>query len=238
MDCSQTKPLLDAYADGELDSANALSVQQHLRECKECAGALEAVWGAKRAVKSTAYYRTPEALRARVSRRCGSRRTGRPLVWAAAWCLTALLAAWLGFSLRRTAPHPDILATQLLESHLRSLQPGHLTDVLSSDKHTVKPWFDGRLDYSPPVQDLAQNGFSLVGGRLDYLNGRTVAVLVYRRAKHVINLYVLPEAGEPVAAPGPQRGYNFLHWGKGGFEFWAVSDLNAEELRQFAALLR
>ena len=128
---------------------------------------------------------------------------------------------------------------ELVADHIRALQPGHLTDVLSSDQHTVKPWFDGRIDYSPPVKDFAGEGFPLIGGRLDYVHDRPVAVLVYRRDKHLIDLYVWPEQG-PASAPvtDAHNGYNIVSWTEGGMAFHAVSDVEATQLRDFVELWR
>jgi anti-sigma factor RsiW len=134
----------------------------------------------------------------------------------------------------------NLLAEQIVASHIRSLQPGHLFDVQSTDQHTVKPWFDGKLDFAPPVTDLASQGFPLIGGRLDYLDHRDVAALVYQRQKHFINVFIWP--GDPKALKVPEaqsiRGYNVIFWQRSGMNFCAVSDLNAAELEQFAQLLQ
>ena len=130
------------------------------------------------------------------------------------------------------------LPDQLVSDHIRALQPGHLIDVISNDQHTVKPWFDGRLDYAPPVKDLKSAGFPLNGGRLDYMAGRPVAVLIYGRRLHSIDLYVWP-GGEGVAGTirvGGRNGYNFRRWSQGGMVLWAVSDIGTNELAEFAAL--
>jgi anti-sigma factor RsiW len=127
------------------------------------------------------------------------------------------------------------LAQEIVSGHVRSLMGSHLMDVASTDQHTVKPWFNGRLDFSPPVKDLAAEGYPLTGGRLDYVGRRSVAALVFQRHKHVINLFVWPatEADSKPAAIKPTQGYNLIHWSKGGMAFWAVSDLNPKELMEF-----
>jgi anti-sigma factor RsiW len=134
----------------------------------------------------------------------------------------------------------DLLAQEVLDSHLRSLMPGHLTDVSSPDQHAVKAWFGGKLDYSPPVAGFAEQGFPLAGGRLDSLNGRTIAALIYQRNQHVINLYVFPAAGlsDTRISRTARQGYNILQWSRGGMDWWISSDLNASELESFANLVR
>ena len=128
----------------------------------------------------------------------------------------------------------------MVASHIRALQPGHLSDVASTDQHTVKPWFDGRLGYAPPVKDLKAEGFPLAGGRLDYLAGRPVAALVYQRSQHVVELFAWPDGGHLDHGPAAssRSGYNFLRWSQDGMAFWAVSDLNAQELADFVRLWR
>ncbi|HZV59707.1 MAG TPA: hypothetical protein VFF42_05150, partial [Candidatus Eremiobacteraceae bacterium] len=152
-----------------------------------------------------------------------------------------LLAAVLGlryFSNSWFSREDSTLAAQIVDAHLRSLQPGHLVDVVSSDQHTVKPWFDGKLEFAPPVRDFAEEGFPLQGGRLDALQGRTVAAIIYGRRKHEVNLFIYPSARAD-AAPlsGEHLGYKWVHWKKSGMEFWLVSDTTADDLLQLQQLL-
>jgi anti-sigma factor RsiW len=147
-----------------------------------------------------------------------------------------MAAVAAGLLVVQLAPAPTNLADQLVASHVRSLQAGHLIDVATSDRHVVKPWFNGRIDYAPPVPDLAAQGFPLAGGRLDYADGRTVAAVVYRRRAHVINLFVLPARPQAWSLPHatrPPPGYAVLHWRDGGLDFWAVSDVAPEDLALF-----
>ncbi len=174
------------------------------------------------------------------SHRFISARGGRWLALAASLAVVASLGWWLGLS----HASGTALADQVLASHVRSLMPGHLTDVLSSDQHTVKPWFNGKIDYSPPVPDFAGQGFPLIGGRLDYVGGRPVAALVYGRRQHIINVFLWPvsagsRAGEGGGSAGRSRqGYHELHWTSGDYTYWVASDLALPELEQFAELVR
>ena len=237
---------LDAYIDGELPAAEARDVAAHLAECRECTARHDALVGLRTAIANQApYHRADAALRARVraSLRAAAgtdvRRwalSWRPLAAAAALAVVAV-GAWqvsAGVAAR------DAVARDVLASHVRSLLGEHLTDVASTDQHTVKPWFNGRLDFSPPVSDFAGAGYPLIGGRLDYIGGHPVAALVYGRRRHVINVYLWPADRGPTGGPAAltRQGYHLRHWTTPAFVYWIASDLGTAELDQFAALLR
>src|SRR4029077_15406401 len=160
----------------------------------------------------------------------------RGLVLAAALVLFAY-TGWQLVSVHRGDNEDRVLAAEVVDAHLRSLQPGHLTDVVSSDQHTVKPWFDGKLDFSPPVRDFSDQGFPLQGGRLDVVHGRAIAALVYGRRKHLVNIFIWPARG-PDGSPrtGSRQGYQWIDWHKGGMEFCAVSDATTSDLEQLQRL--
>jgi anti-sigma factor RsiW len=249
--CNHSEELLNAYFDGESDPAASASVEKMLRECPQCARSLRNHQALRTSIKSGSLsFRTPAGLEARVRRalRDEKRAAAAPRWTARRWIAATLPAAAVlvvGLLLLRPAfvPRGVLLSEELVADHIRSLQADHLTDVASTDQHTVKPWFDGRLDFSPDVRDLAAEGFPLVGGRLDYAGHRALAALVYQRRQHVINVFVWPaDGGEaaPETAPAaePARaGYNVIRWTRAGFVHAAVSDLNADELRQFADAL-
>ena len=241
-DCATIRLLVHGLIDGELDAANALAAEAHIADCADC-GALHEEMTRLRARLGAAdlHYPAPPGLAARIDRAIGSAQ--RPAVrrprlawpnWATGAGLTALAASLLVLLM---VPRGPDLPAEVVAGHVRSLQVAHLVDVVTSDQHTVKPWFAGRIDFSPPVVDTSPAGFLLAGGRLDYLDGRPVAAIVYRRRQHVINLFIWPGPGRSEPAADTRDGYNMLHWTSGGMVHWAVSDLNAAELGQFQALI-
>jgi anti-sigma factor RsiW len=232
--------LLQAELDGELDAAESAALAEHRANCPVCRRNESAIVAARQALRHATYHRAdPELLRAVASRVGGtrpppSRRASFPWRGPATFGAGAALAAAILLTILPVGS-PDLVAS-LVDDHVRALQPGHLLDVVSTNQHTVKPWFDGRLDFAPPVKDLAAEGFPLVGGRLDYLHGRSVAVLVYARGKHIIELFVWPVSGRPgVPARAERDGYNVVHWEADAMSFAAVSDLDPSGLREFAA---
>ncbi|HEV2435087.1 MAG TPA: anti-sigma factor [Verrucomicrobiae bacterium] len=243
MNCEQARLLMDSYADGELDATGILELEKHLHDCPACALAFCNVQNLKKSLKQDSlFFSAPEELRQKLKAELRLPAESRRPFWTGNWLVTATtgiavicLALWLSLALTRPSPQRQ-LAQEIVSSHIRSLMANHEMDVASSDQHTVKPWFDGKLDFSPPVKDLAPQGFPLIGGRLDYLGNRAVAALVFHRYKHVINLFIWPtnESDSKPAVPAPINGYNVIHWSRGGMTFWAVSDLNEEELMEFA----
>jgi mycothiol system anti-sigma-R factor len=263
MNCEEAIKLMDGYLDGELDPMTSQRIEEHLRECHKCEQAYEADTALAHAISRGApYYKAPAELRQRIQSSLrdavgvrdsrGSARgthalltspgAARRLVLEIPWNWLAfaaaiVLAAIIASSfLPRLRPTSDqFLATQLIASHVRSLMADHLTDVASSDQHTVKPWLDTKLDFAPPVVNLSAEGFPLIGGRLDYLDNRPVAALVYGRRKHFINLFVWPAASNELKAPKTitREGYQLLHWADPDFNYWAVSDVNANDLQLF-----
>jgi anti-sigma factor RsiW len=264
--CENNSLLLHAYSDGELDLVRSLELEEHLKTCAACAQELREQQALRKSIHSAnLYHRAPEGLRERIVAATGnvavgsrearrdvaipirlSPRRWAPVEWIAVAAAIVIVVA-VGIRVVPGILHDrggDLVAEELVASHIRSLQPGHLMDVVSTDQHTVKPWFDGKIDFAPPVRDLAEQGYPLVGGRLDYIGHRTVAALIYQRRKHYINLYVWPEsrADEPLAlGQETQRllnGYNLIGWRTGEMHFCAVSDVSADDLRQFAQLLQ
>jgi len=239
--CEELDRHLDAYVDRELDSELTRGAREHVSGCPACRRRVAEREVLGRLVRSAPYYPAPERLRERLVTASKRSWSVRPLLtWAAAAAVViASLGGGIAF-LRLATVQNEAIVEDVVDSHVRSLMADHLFDVQSTDQHTVKPWFLGRLDFSPPVVDLASAGFPLVGGRLDYLGGRPVAALVYERRKHTINLFVSPAGGADSTSTSVRsvRGFHVHHWVRDGMTFWAVSDLNDAELTEFARSLQ
>ncbi len=255
MRCDRSRALIHAYLDGELDLVRAMEIEEHLRECPACAREYAGYSALSSAIKENGslYYQIPAGLplrvRAVLAETVPARRKSRVPAWPVRWTQVGALAAALAFvavltwhfvpvlSIPRSG---DLLAREIVSDHVRSLLANHLTDVPSSDQHTVKPWFRGKLDFSPEVKDLSKQGFTLVGGRLDYLQDESVAALVYQRRQHVINLFVWPLSTDNNRSRTKiaLKGYNLVRWTKSGMVYWAVSDLNDRELQEFILLVQ
>jgi anti-sigma factor (TIGR02949 family) len=244
MTCPEVRERLSPFMDDELDPVTSRDIEQHLRSCPECAEALTAIEAMRdRLREDLEYHRAPDLLRARIQRQTQAtvrRPTPVPRAvwgWAATAAAVIVVAGVTWLTTLRSSD--DAIAHDVVSSHIRSLMASHLTDVASTDQHTVKPWFNGRIDYAPPVTDFATEGFPLIGGRLDYLENHPVTALVYQRRKHVINVFVWPNPNEREAFSSvrSERGFHVIRATHSGMEFWVVSDLNADELTAFARLL-
>jgi mycothiol system anti-sigma-R factor len=248
MNCHEMLALLHPYVDGELDLVRSLELDHHLEQCPACAEALRKEQGLRDALRNPSlYHRAPadlrDQLRSAIRRGRGGRRplsgaAGRVLAVAASLAVVALLS-WAVVRVRSLPSAEDRVAQEVVSSHVRSLMASHLLDVASTNQHTVKPWFAGRLDFAPAVENLADKDYSLVGGRLDYIDNHKAAALVYNRRNHVINLFIWPATGAADEAPRvvTLQGYHVVHWTRAGLTYWAVSDLNERELQQFARLI-
>jgi anti-sigma factor RsiW len=250
LNCRETQTLIHGYVDGELDLIKSLEIEQHIQECSACAQTHTSLQAVRAAIQqSSLRFQTPPGLAQRVQssvrRATHAERAPRRRPWpllAVAASLASIMA--IGWGLVRVLPArsaDELLTQELVANHVRSqMLPSHRFDVASSDPHTVKPWFEGKLDYSPPVKDLAGQGFPLVGGRLDYLHNRPVAALVYQRRKHSINLFIWPSApgSETMSRMVTRQGYHLSQWTQSGMTFWTVSDLNERELQNFVNLIK
>ena len=246
MTCAELETRLHAYLDAELPEAAAREVAAHVAGCPHCGPWYEEQRTLRAALRERLpTFRAPDTLRAAVRRGLRAAQDVEPprarlaaSRWLAA-AATLLVAVGGTWSLAMRAVASRTVGDEILAAHVRSLMPGHLTDVLSTDQHTVKPWFNGRLDFSPPVEDFSGSGYPLIGGRLDYVAGRSVAVLVYGRRQHVISVMLWPAGTGSSAGPAVRavQGYHLLHWTDPNFTYWVVSDLGMAELRDFGALL-
>jgi len=251
MNCADTLKLIHAYADGELDLIRSLEIEQHLKTCVQCAAERNAIQSLRAALRQgDLTHRAPESLREGVRRMARAdepepaRQDFRPAESIQLWIWRLVAAGAAAFAVltilsRAGMSGRDALLDEAVADHVRSLQVSHLTDVASTDQHTVKPWFAGKLDFAPEVRDFAAQGFPLIGGRLDYLDGRTVAALVYQYKKHFINTFIWPSSKTIVTAPVLEndRGYSVINFDARGFHYCIVSDAEGKALNAFADLI-
>jgi anti-sigma factor RsiW len=240
MTCDEAEVLLHALIDGELDAGHARDVEAHIADCPRCAPQLAAYREMSRQVADADLrYTAPASLRRRIeaslpqAKPAPSRRSVLK-GFAMGSALSAIAASGL-FAVVLRRDDNQLIMSEIVSAHLRSLQAGHLTDVISTDQHTVKPWFNGKLDVSPPVVDLTAQGFTLIGGRLDYIDAQEIGAVVYRRRQHIINLFVarISDTESRPAKMENIQGFNIRTWSAQGMKFWAVSDIAPDELAEF-----
>jgi anti-sigma factor RsiW len=249
LSCKEAHEFIHGYLDGGLDLVKSLEIEEHLKDCDACAQTYKGIRSLRSAIGDSALrFEPPVDFERRL--RSVLRRESEPepkrmlLRWrwlvAGTSLIAAVMVVWAVAAFFTRQSTGGVVAQEIVSSHVRSLMADHITDVPSSDRHTVKPWFDGKLDFSPPVKDLSQQGYSLNGGRLDYVGNRSVAALVYQRGQHLINLFVWPSTEAPRTSETTlvHQGYNLIRWSNGGMTYWAVSDLNLAELQQFVQLLQ
>jgi anti-sigma factor RsiW len=239
--------LLHAYLDDELDLVRSMELEDHLAECGDCANEVASYRALREGVQAADLrYQPSSEFRSRLLKELEQQERPQPTVihrriprwsWAAVAALLLLASGALVLDVSQRSERK--VASEIVTDHVRSLMASHLTDVATSDQHTVKPWFTGKLDFSPQVRDLSADGFELIGGRMEYLDGHNAAAIVYQRRKHVINLFTWPTAAsdeEPQATA--QQGFNLVEWKQAGMYYCAISDLNRQELTELASLLR
>jgi anti-sigma factor RsiW len=250
MTCDEAEILLHALIDGELDAGHARDVENHIAGCPSCTGQLKIYREMSQAIAGAGVrYTAPAELRRRIEASLPQTQTqpqtqpqtlapNRRSVlrgFAMGSAVSAIAATGL-FAIVLRHDDEQLITSEIVSAHLRSLQAGHLTDVISTDQHTVKPWFNGRLDVSPPVIDLTAQGFTLIGGRLDYIDARAIGAIVYRRRQHIINLFVAQTASTESRPAKTEtiQGFNIRRWSDRGLNYWAVSDIGADELAEFS----
>src|SRR5579863_4340690 len=253
MTCREAEPLLHARLDNELDIAGSASIDEHLSECRTCAAQYAELQNLHEEIAAAdlAYAPSPALEQKLAARFLQEKKSPFSFwsrsFWSGSWrnaYVTGAAAAGAAIlifsvSIARTSRETDAIGVEILDNHLRALQPSHSVDVPSSDQHTVKPWFQGKTDFSPPVPDLTKDDFILIGGRLEVIHQQPAAAIVYRRRQHLIDLYVSPSAGADSRAELRELGgYHVLHWMQNNMSYWAVSDVDTADLRKFADLIR
>jgi len=248
LNCELAQTTVHGYFDGELDAVRSAEFESHLESCAECQTALSGIESLRTLLQqSNLYARSSSQLGTQIRKQLAPTEASvvGPAAFVGRWFLPvsgvlAVAAVFLiAFFIIQPRTESTRITAELLDAHVRSLQPGHLTDVQSTDQHTVKPWFDGKLDFVPPVSDYSQQGFPLIGGRLDVVDGHNVAVLVYSRRRHFINLFVWPyrEKQSSFVSSGSRQGYNWMTWQSGDMQFCLISDVALSDLRELKEIV-
>lgn len=247
MTCREAGPLLHARLDNELDMAGAANIDLHVSECRACAAQYAALEKLHEEISTADLAYTPgAALERKLAAQFLEEKKSPFRFWSASWLKPSLMAAaavavvaLISIPMLQRNRENDVVAGEILDNHLRALQSVHQVDVPSSDQHTVKPWFQGKTDFSPPVPDLTKDDFILVGGRLEVIHQQPAAAIVYRRRQHIIDLYVSPSAGaDSTTELRDLGGYHLLRWTQDNLNYWAVSDVNTNDLQTFVDLIR
>jgi len=248
--CRDSKKVLGALVDNEIDLMQSVAVEEHLAMCADCSAFMKDQRAVKDLLQNGNFrFTAPPGFREEMLKTLQPPPVTKKLrpwssisipVWraTAAAAIVILSVALIALLYNESSVNKMAAQNEVVDNHIRSLLMNHLADVASTDQHTVKPWFNGKLGFAPKVVDFSDKGFPLVGGRLDYMDGQTVAALIYQHRQHVINVFTYPHSGTVTPRASEQRGYRIIHWADSGMEFWLVSDLNPSELQQFAELLR
>ena len=248
MPCEEVQKKIEAYADKELTLSDQRALEEHLAHCSRCTAMLNNLRTLSTSIRKIGYAKAPVSLRRKI--KSGLKEVTGEEVTAFTWrhllgagfgsALMASLLAWFAMTFTGWPPLQFQSADEIVAAHVRSMMVTHITDVHSSDRHTVKPWFNGKLDFSPTVVDLQEHAYPLVGGRLDYLQKQTVAALVYKHRSHIINVFIRRNDSNAHTASmlyTQQQGYNLIRWTQDGLDYSLISDLNEKELRHMARLL-
>jgi anti-sigma factor RsiW len=248
MTCREAGPLLHARLDDELDMAGSASIDLHLSDCRACAAQYAALQNLHDEIAAADLgYAPGAALERKLAAQFQQEEKSPFRFWTNSWRNAYVVAAAIGVAaalavfvpMQRSSSGTEAIAAEILDDHLRALQPMHQVDVPSSDQHTVKPWFQGKTNFSPPVPDLSKEDFILIGGRLEVIHQQPAAAIVYRRRQHIVSLYVSPSPGADSKTELRELGgYHLLHWIQNNTSYWAVSDVDTNDLRAFAGLIR
>lgn len=247
MNCDELTTQMESYLDGELTLSDKRDVEEHLVDCANCANKLEGLRLLQQRVRETEYKNVPAGLKMNIQNKLRdvtgeqTKTTGlfKWLGIGGGAMATGSFATWALMTFVFFSPLNIQLADSIIDAHISALMVDHVTDIKNSDRHTVKPWFNGRIDFAPPIKDLSTHGFELVGGRLDYIQGKNTSALVYKRRAHIINAFIFKsDNADAVSAPQliARQGYNLIYWTKDNLDFWLISDLNKKELNQLAQL--
>jgi anti-sigma factor RsiW len=247
VNCEQIEKNIELYLDGELTLSDRRDFEEHITNCTNCSDKLASMRAIQNMIHNTEYSNAPSSLKLNIQnklRDCTGEENKQSsflnlLGIGGGSMLAGSFATWAFMSFIFITPMQTQLADEIISSHVNSLMAEHITDIKTDDRHVVKPWFNGRVDFSPPVKDLKKAGFELLGGRLDYMQGKVIAALVNKRRKHIINTFIFKNESSNIETK-PQllqrHGYNLIHWESNGLEYWVISDLNKKELSQFAQL--